>query len=213
MARTPSGQPPANATQTYSSTKSSAPRCPRSCKALIEPLNAAGAHSRAVLGRRCSAAGGCRPRRCRRMATPTAASPTTVRGPARPGRRGRFWMRFVAVLSHWLLVRASTRNGRSMPFRCAFCFLAVRFALACAIFCAFVCLSARRQGMGAHPFVGASLLAIHARKLGCAAWHSLAAGLQRRTGPVGALCFRVQASCAHRSGRLRRTPRGCGTCT
>jgi hypothetical protein len=134
-------------------------------------------------------------------------------GPARPGRRGRFWMRFAAVLSHWLLVRASTRNGRSMPFRCAFCFLAVRFALACAIFCAFVCLSARRQGMGAHPFVGVSLLAIHARKLGCAAWHCLAAGLQRRTGPVGALCFRVQASCAHRSGRLRRTPRGCGTCT
>ena len=77
-------------------------------------------------------------------------------GPARPGRRRRFWMRFVAVLSHWLLVRASTRNGRSMPFRCVFCFLAVRFALACAIFVRlFVCLRAGR-GWG-HTLLSARL--------------------------------------------------------
>ena len=157
MARTPSGQPPANATQTYSSTQSSAPRCPRSCKPLIEPLNAAPSALKGSPGQKVlsggwlqaaevSADGNTDSRFADHGARPGAARP----GPARPGRRGRFWMRFVAVLSHWLLVRASTRNGRSMPFRCAFCFLAVpsdsRWRVPFLCVCLFVCAPAEDAG-------------------------------------------------------------------
>jgi hypothetical protein len=127
---------------------------------LIEPLNPARAHSSAVLRRRCSAAGGCRPRRCRRMATPTAASPTTVRGPARPGRRGRFWMRFVAVLSHWLLVRASASAG---PCRSTVCFVSwrsdSRWRVPFLCVCLFVCAPAEDGGT---PFFR-RVLACHSR--------------------------------------------------
>jgi hypothetical protein len=92
------------------------------------------------------------------MATPTAASPTTVRGPARPGaaRPSETVLDALRCCAQSLVACSRVCLGRSMPFHCVFCFLAVRFALACAIFVRlFVCLRAGR-GWG-HTLLSACL--------------------------------------------------------
>ena len=100
-------------------------------------------------------------------------------------------MRFVAVLSHCLLVGAST-SGRPGAVPLCVLFLGGPIRAGVCLFCASVCLSARKpaeEGWGHPLFFRFFLLAIHARKLVCRMAYLLLRA-ETETGSRRAVCFR-----------------------